>query len=262
MYVGDDVTDEDVFRLDQPGRLFTVRVGRSRTSAARYYLRQQQEIDALLEHLVALRVDAAAARRAARRSAVVTRRPDTRIRVRGSLEFLQCPVADQPRPRAPVAPDGEGDRRDRPAAPGAALPGPLPGRHRRAAGRALHVDPGTLSASVRRLEARGLVERRRDPIDTRRVTLGLTRQGRALDVPRPGTVEAAADALLARRRAAGSGRHRPRPRSLRRAPAGRVPRRGWRATFGDDLPPSPRSCLPWPSFGGLPLPAGPKVSEC
>ena len=59
------------------------------------------------------------------------------------------------------------------------------------------LDPGTLSASVRRLEARGLVERRRDPIDTRRVTLGLTRQGRALDVPRPGTVEAAADALLA-----------------------------------------------------------------
>jgi len=42
------------------GRLFTVRIGRSRTSAARYYLRQQQEIDALLEHLVALRVDATA----------------------------------------------------------------------------------------------------------------------------------------------------------------------------------------------------------
>lgn len=70
MYVGDDVTDEDVFRLDQPGRLFTVRVGRSRTSAARYYLRQQREIDALLEHLVALRVDKrrrAAARREAGR---------------------------------------------------------------------------------------------------------------------------------------------------------------------------------------------------
>jgi trehalose 6-phosphate phosphatase len=56
MYVGDDVTDEDVFRIDQPGRLFTIRVGRSRTSAARYYLRQQREIDTLLEHLVALRV--------------------------------------------------------------------------------------------------------------------------------------------------------------------------------------------------------------
>lgn len=57
LYVGDDDTDEDVFRLDQPGRLFTIRVGRSRTSAARYYLRQQREIDALLEHLIAMRVD-------------------------------------------------------------------------------------------------------------------------------------------------------------------------------------------------------------
>jgi DNA-binding MarR family transcriptional regulator len=63
--------------------------------------------------------------------------------------------------------------------------------------RALHVDPGTLSASLRRLEARGLIERRRDPADSRRVTVGLTRQGRELDVPRQGTIEAAADALLA-----------------------------------------------------------------
>jgi trehalose 6-phosphate phosphatase len=55
MYIGDDVTDEDVFRLDQPGRLFTIRIGRSRASAARYYLRQQREIDVLLEQLVALR---------------------------------------------------------------------------------------------------------------------------------------------------------------------------------------------------------------
>ena len=55
MYIGDDVTDEDVFRLDQPGRLFTVRVGQSRTSAARYYLRQQREIDQLLTCLAALR---------------------------------------------------------------------------------------------------------------------------------------------------------------------------------------------------------------
>jgi trehalose 6-phosphate phosphatase len=55
MYIGDDVTDEDVFRLDEPGRLFTIRVGRSRASAARYYLRRQDEIDALLEHLAAAR---------------------------------------------------------------------------------------------------------------------------------------------------------------------------------------------------------------
>ncbi|HRI67233.1 MAG TPA: trehalose-phosphatase [Polyangium sp.] len=55
LYVGDDVTDEDVFQLDQPGRLLCIRVGQSRTSAANWYLRDQREIDLLLETLVDLR---------------------------------------------------------------------------------------------------------------------------------------------------------------------------------------------------------------
>jgi trehalose 6-phosphate phosphatase len=55
LYVGDDVTDEDVFRLDQPGRVLTIRVGASRTSAATYFLRAQREMDALLAKLVELR---------------------------------------------------------------------------------------------------------------------------------------------------------------------------------------------------------------
>jgi trehalose 6-phosphate phosphatase len=55
LYVGDDVTDEDVFLLDQPGRLLTVRIGASRSSAAAYFLRQQREIDDLLARLSAMR---------------------------------------------------------------------------------------------------------------------------------------------------------------------------------------------------------------
>ncbi len=55
LYVGDDITDEDVFQLDQPGRLFTVRVGASRKSSAAYYLRDQSDIDRLLARLVSLR---------------------------------------------------------------------------------------------------------------------------------------------------------------------------------------------------------------
>ena len=55
LYVGDDITDEDVFVLDQPGRLMTVRVGLSRSSAAAYFLRQQREIDTLLTRLSAVR---------------------------------------------------------------------------------------------------------------------------------------------------------------------------------------------------------------
>ena len=52
IYVGDDETDEDVFALDQPGRLLTIRVGRKRQSLASYFLRNQGEIDRLLEALL------------------------------------------------------------------------------------------------------------------------------------------------------------------------------------------------------------------
>ena len=52
IYVGDDGTDEDVFTLDQPGRLLTIRVGAKRNSAASYYIEDQLAIDALLTELL------------------------------------------------------------------------------------------------------------------------------------------------------------------------------------------------------------------
>jgi trehalose 6-phosphate phosphatase len=55
IYVGDDETDEDVFQIDRPGQLLSIRVGQKRTSAAPYYIRNQAEIDRLLETLVAVR---------------------------------------------------------------------------------------------------------------------------------------------------------------------------------------------------------------
>ena len=55
IFVGDDLTDEDVFGLGRPEQLLSIRVGRSRSSAAGYYLRDQGEIDALLVRLLALR---------------------------------------------------------------------------------------------------------------------------------------------------------------------------------------------------------------
>lgn len=51
LYVGDDETDEDVFSLPD-SRIVTVRVGRKKTSAAKFFLEQQSEITALLRHLV------------------------------------------------------------------------------------------------------------------------------------------------------------------------------------------------------------------
>jgi trehalose 6-phosphate phosphatase len=52
IYVGDDETDEDVFALDRPGQLLSVRVGASRRSQAAYFIRDQGEIDVLLEILL------------------------------------------------------------------------------------------------------------------------------------------------------------------------------------------------------------------
>lgn len=60
----------------------------------------------------------------------------------------------------------------------------------------LHLDPGTISATLRRLEQKDLVERRQDPRDRRRASLGLTEQGRVLASPARGTVEWAVTRLL------------------------------------------------------------------
>lgn len=65
----------------------------------------------------------------------------------------------------------------------------------------LHVNPGTVSASLARLETKGLLDRRRDPRDRRRASLGLTSKGRTLDRPTEGTVESAVEQLLALARA-------------------------------------------------------------
>jgi trehalose 6-phosphate phosphatase len=55
MYVGDDETDEDVFGLDDPGRLVAVRVGVDGTSTASFFIKNQNAIDVLLARLLALR---------------------------------------------------------------------------------------------------------------------------------------------------------------------------------------------------------------
>lgn len=61
IYVGDDQTDEDVFALDQPGRLLSIRVGARKASLAPYYVRNQAAVDVLLDVLIGLRPAAARA---------------------------------------------------------------------------------------------------------------------------------------------------------------------------------------------------------
>lgn len=55
VYLGDDQTDEDVFSLDQPGRLLAIRVGPSRASQAPFFVRSQASVDDLLARLLRLR---------------------------------------------------------------------------------------------------------------------------------------------------------------------------------------------------------------
>lgn len=58
VYVGDDVTDEDVFSLDEPW-LLTIRVGQSTTTGARYFLARQDDVDELMGLFIALRAGTA-----------------------------------------------------------------------------------------------------------------------------------------------------------------------------------------------------------
>lgn len=55
IYVGDDETDEDVFRMSHRGRLLPVRVGPRRGSRARLLLPRQEAIDGFLELLLEAR---------------------------------------------------------------------------------------------------------------------------------------------------------------------------------------------------------------
>jgi MarR family transcriptional regulator, organic hydroperoxide resistance regulator len=62
----------------------------------------------------------------------------------------------------------------------------------------LHVHPSTLTGVLKRLEKRGVLERKSDPLDGRKALFALTEAGQALDVPSEGTVESAVQRVLAR----------------------------------------------------------------
>ncbi len=53
IYIGDDVTDEDVFSLSLP-RVLMVRVGYKKNSHAQFYLRGQSEVNKLLQIIIGI----------------------------------------------------------------------------------------------------------------------------------------------------------------------------------------------------------------
>src|SRR3989449_3528751 len=81
----------------------------------------------------------------------------------------------------------------------------------------LHVHPSTLTGILKRLEARGLLQRRADPRDARRALFILTPRGRKLDTVRTGIVEQAVRRGLAKdppKNRAGPGNPHPPPPQL------------------------------------------------
>lgn len=60
----------------------------------------------------------------------------------------------------------------------------------------LELHPSTLTGVLRRLQERGIVERKTDPKDGRRALFDLTARGKELDAMRVGTVEAVVRATL------------------------------------------------------------------
>jgi len=62
----------------------------------------------------------------------------------------------------------------------------------------MHVHPSTLTGVLKRMEKRGLLERKSDPLDGRKALFDLTETGRALDVPAEGTVENAVQRAISR----------------------------------------------------------------
>ena len=56
IYVGDDTTDEDAFAACGPHKVLGIRVGAAGSSAARYHLESQSDIDLLLEALIDMRM--------------------------------------------------------------------------------------------------------------------------------------------------------------------------------------------------------------
>jgi MarR family transcriptional regulator, organic hydroperoxide resistance regulator len=62
----------------------------------------------------------------------------------------------------------------------------------------MHVHPSTLTGVLKRMEKRGLLERKSDPLDGRKALFALTEAGRVLDIPSEGTVENAVQRAISR----------------------------------------------------------------
>ena len=180
IYVGDDETDEDVFALDQPGRLLGIRVGRRPGSRAEFYSESQAGIDSLLRLLARLREDTGTLVKRLESTGgerMNARDPGGGARSRAWIFFANSgPSTTRSRscrsawsaPPASAALSGSPfgwwpASRDCP-------PGAWPA--------CCHLHPSTVSGLVKRLADRGLISRSSDGPDRRRACLRDSRRNR------------------------------------------------------------------------------------
>lgn len=179
LFVGDDVTDEAGFRARLHVPAVMVRVGRTKGSAATWFVQRRGDVDRLLERLVAAPAPSPAALGPAlefmrtlwalehglnRRSKDMLRR----FGVTGPQRLVVRVVASI----GPVA----------------------PGR----LAKVLHLHPASVTRLAHALERRGFLRRRPDPLDRRRLLLELGPAAPRVERIASGTIEAEVSAALER----------------------------------------------------------------
>lgn len=196
LFVGDDVTDEAAFAAALPVPGVMVRVGRHPESRAAWWLRRQADVDRLLARLLSARA-AAAGGAAASRARPGGPDEGTRRALGADLDFMRdlwaVDQALEQRSRRMQRRSGiTGPQRLVLRVVGRV--GPLAPAH---LARVLHLHPSSVTRLTHRLEARGLLERRPDPADRRRLELAVTAAGRRVARLDRGTVEEAVRQALA-----------------------------------------------------------------
>ena len=191
IFIGDDYTDESVFREARPSRLLGVRVGASESTRAGFSLRRQEEIDRFLAALIRLRPAPAPG------TGPHKRRHDE-SRLGPTLEFM----------RLLWGLDHALQRRSKWMSTRRGVTGPqrlalriighMPHVSAGLLATTLKLHPSTLTGVLQRLERRGFLTRRVDGSDRRRVHLDLTDRGRAATRPLRGSVEDAVTEVLKR----------------------------------------------------------------
>ncbi len=190
IFVGDDYTDETVFREARPSRLLGIRVGPASETRAGFGLRRQEDIDRLLAALLRLRRPAAGAKRAGRSVGESPLGP--------TLEFM----------RLLWGLDHALQKRSKWMARSFGITGPqrlalrvighMPHVSAGLLADTLKLHPSTLTGVLQRLERRGMLTRRVDGSDRRRVHLELTERGRSATRPSRESVENAVTQVLHR----------------------------------------------------------------